>query len=60
MNELKYETSPYLLQHAENPIYWKAWKPETLQQAATEKQTHSTKRRIFGMPLVPRYGARKF
>ena len=38
MNELKYETSPYLLQHAENPIYWKAWKPETLQQAVTENK----------------------
>ena len=30
MNELKLETSPYLLQHANNPVHWKAWKPETL------------------------------
>lgn len=33
MNELAAETSPYLLQHANNPIYWKAWKPEILAEA---------------------------
>lgn len=33
MNELKHETSPYLLQHAGNPIYWKAWKQEVLDEA---------------------------
>jgi uncharacterized protein YyaL (SSP411 family) len=33
MNELHLETSPYLLQHAGNPIYWKAWKPEVLAEA---------------------------
>ncbi|MFP5437134.1 MAG: thioredoxin domain-containing protein [Bacteroidia bacterium] len=36
MNELINETSPYLLQHAGNPIHWKAWKPEILQQAKNE------------------------
>jgi uncharacterized protein len=30
MNQLSLETSPYLLQHANNPIYWKAWNAETL------------------------------
>lgn len=25
MNELSHETSPYLLQHAANPVHWKAW-----------------------------------
>ncbi|MEY2669941.1 MAG: hypothetical protein RLZZ577_257 [Bacteroidota bacterium] len=25
MNELHLETSPYLLQHANNPVHWKAW-----------------------------------
>lgn len=38
MNELTYETSPYLLQHATNPIYWKAWKPQVLQQAADQNK----------------------
>jgi uncharacterized protein len=27
MNHLQYETSPYLLQHAHNPVHWYAWKP---------------------------------
>ena len=30
MNELAEETSPYLLQHAQNPVHWKAWNGETL------------------------------
>src|SRR5690606_33934829 len=33
MNQLHHETSPYLLQHANNPVYWKAWNPETLATA---------------------------
>jgi uncharacterized protein len=35
MNELHLETSPYLLQHASNPIYWKAWSDKTLNEAKT-------------------------
>ncbi len=35
-NDLINETSPYLLQHAHNPVNWKAWNPETLQQAKDE------------------------
>ena len=30
MNELQLESSPYLLQHANNPVHWKAWNPSTL------------------------------
>jgi len=30
MNELHKESSPYLLQHANNPVHWKAWNPESL------------------------------
>ncbi|MFL9843092.1 thioredoxin domain-containing protein [Flavobacterium rhizosphaerae] len=33
MNELSLETSPYLLQHAGNPIHWKAWSPKILEHA---------------------------
>jgi len=33
MNELSIETSPYLLQHAENPVYWKAWNKKSLASA---------------------------
>lgn len=37
-NALINETSPYLLQHAHNPVDWNAWHPETLQKAAAEKK----------------------
>ena len=37
-NPLINETSPYLLQHAHNPVNWKAWNTETLQQAKDEKK----------------------
>jgi uncharacterized protein YyaL (SSP411 family) len=30
MNELHLETSPYLLQHANNPVHWKAWNQNSL------------------------------
>ncbi len=38
MNELHLETSPYLLQHANNPIHWKAWSEDTLTQARKENK----------------------
>lgn len=38
MNELSKETSPYLLQHAENPVHWKAWHEATLQEAVDKNQ----------------------
>ena len=36
MNRLAEETSPYLLQHAENPVEWFAWGPDALERARTE------------------------
>src|SRR5216117_1715836 len=35
-NRLINETSPYLLQHAHNPVDWYAWGPEVLERAAAE------------------------
>jgi uncharacterized protein len=35
-NRLARETSPYLLQHAENPVNWHPWSPEALTRARTE------------------------
>src|SRR2546422_6446753 len=35
-NRLINETSPYLLQHANNPVDWYAWSPEALERAASE------------------------
>jgi len=37
-NDLIDETSPYLLQHAYNPVNWKAWNPETLALAKKENK----------------------
>ena len=37
-NRLAHETSPYLLQHAYNPVDWYPWGPEALAQAATLKR----------------------
>jgi len=33
MNLLSKETSPYLLQHANNPVHWKAWNANSLAEA---------------------------
>ncbi|MEM9077212.1 MAG: thioredoxin domain-containing protein [Bacteroidota bacterium] len=35
-NNLIHETSPYLLQHAHNPVNWEAWKPDVLERAQKE------------------------
>jgi uncharacterized protein YyaL (SSP411 family) len=36
MNRLAHETSPYLLQHADNPVDWYAWGEEALERARSE------------------------
>lgn len=35
-NHLKYQTSPYLLQHAGNPVYWYPWGDEAFEKAHRE------------------------
>jgi len=35
-NRLKTETSPYLLQHADNPVDWYPWGEEALRKADSE------------------------
>ena len=35
-NQLGRETSPYLLQHKDNPVHWRAWGPAALAEAAAE------------------------
>ena len=37
-NALIHETSPYLLQHAHNPVDWNAWNDETLDKAVQENK----------------------
>ena len=36
MNRLQHETSPYLLQHASNPVDWYAWGDEALERARAQ------------------------
>lgn len=38
MNALIHETSPYLLQHAHNPVDWFPWKKEILEKAKQENK----------------------
>ncbi len=37
-NALINETSPYLLQHAHNPVDWKSWSPEAFEEAKKENK----------------------
>jgi len=37
-NRLAYEKSPYLQQHAHNPVDWYAWGPEAFEKARTENK----------------------
>lgn len=37
-NKLKDESSPYLLQHATNPVLWKPWSENALKQAKVEEK----------------------
>lgn len=36
-NRLAKATSPYLLQHADNPVDWYPWGPEALERARDRK-----------------------
>ena len=37
-NRLGEETSPYLLQHRDNPVHWQPWSEETLALAKREQK----------------------
>ena len=37
-NRLAHETSPYLRQHAHNPVDWYPWGPEALEKARSERK----------------------
>ena len=38
-NRLAKETSPYLLQHAHNPVHWHAWNEAALKKAKESPDT---------------------
>ena len=52
------ETSPYLLQHAHNPVDWYPWGEEAFARAARERPPIFLSDRLLRLPLVPRHGAR--
>ncbi|MDE1764613.1 MAG: DUF255 domain-containing protein, partial [Thaumarchaeota archaeon] len=37
-NKLIHESSPYLLQHAHNPVQWYPWSDEALKKAKDENK----------------------
>ena len=53
------ERSPYLLQHADNPVDWYPWGREAFDRAR-ERPADLSVDRLFDVPLVPRDGARVF
>ena len=58
-NRLARETSPYLLQHKDNPVHWWAWGPEALAEAKRSQPADPAVGRLRRLPLVPRHGARE-
>ena len=58
MNRLAQETSPYLLQHAGNPVDWYPWGDEAFARARAEDKPLLALDRLLRLPLVPRDGAR--
>ncbi len=58
-NRLAKESSPYLLQHRDNPVDWYPWGEEAIEKARREDRADLSFDRIFGLPLVPRDGARE-
>ena len=57
-NRLVHETSPYLLQHAHNPVDWYPWGEEALNRAKQEDRAHPSQYWLFLVSLVPCDGER--
>ena len=58
-NRLAQETSPYLLQHRDNPVDWYPWGDEAIRKGAPRRQADFSLDRLLGLSLVPRDGARE-
>ena len=52
-NHLAAETSPYLLQHRDNPVDWYPWGPAALRLAEAAAEADFLVGRLLGLPLVP-------
>ena len=57
-NRLANATSPYLLQHQDNPVDWWEWGEEAFAEARRAQRAGAAERRVRRLPLVPRDGAR--
>ena len=57
-NRLAGETSPYLLQHQDNPVDWYPWGEEALAARPPRAAPTAGLDRLLGLSLVPRDGAR--
>lgn len=59
MNRLAQAASPYLRQHAGNPVDWYPWGEEAFRRAREEDQADLPQHRLQHMPLVSCDGARE-
>jgi hypothetical protein len=57
-NRLLFEQSPYLQQHAYNPVDWFPWGVEAFEKAKTEGKVVLLSIRLTDLPLVSRYESR--
>ncbi len=55
-NRLASETSPYLREHAENPVDWYPWGEAAFEKAQREDKPVFLSIRVLHVPLVPRHG----
>ncbi len=55
-NLLRHERSPYLLQHADNPVHWRPWGAPALAEAQDDQPADPALDRLCRLPLVPRDG----
>ena len=58
MNRLASSTSPYLRQHADNPVDWWEWSRRGVRRGPPPRRAGPAVGRLRGLPLVPRHGAR--
>jgi len=58
MNHLQAEQSPYLLQHAGNPVDWYPWGEDAFRKAAAEDKPVFLSIGYSTLPLVPCDGTR--
>ncbi len=58
-NRLIYEKSPYLLQHAHNPVDWYPWGGGGVRKSQARTQADLPLGRLLDLSLVSRDGARK-